>query len=157
MNRFTKGSFAVLGSLAMGLGLAGPAAAQFGGPPPPPNTGVPVYAGLNGWSEVPGPGDGSGSGRVTLVVDPPKGQICYMFYDVITQDKPTVAHVHTGAAGQAGAPVVTLQAPVDGTASGCLPIAADLAQAIVANPAGYYVNVHSAAFPQGAIRGQLQG
>ena len=127
----------------------------FGGPPAPPNTGVPLNANLVGFTEVPGPGDGAGSGRITVVVDPPKQRLCYMFFGVRTTDAPTAAHIHTGAAGAAGGPVVTLQAPADGSGSGCQDIAADLAQALVSNPAGYYVNVHTAQFPQGAIRGQL--
>ena len=127
----------------------------FGGPPAPPNTGVPLNANLVGFTEVPGPGDGAGSGRVTLVVDPPQQRVCHMFFGVRTTDTPTAAHIHTGAAGAAGGPVVTLQAPADGSGSGCQDIAADLAQALVSNPEGYYVNVHTALVPQGAIRGQL--
>jgi hypothetical protein len=129
----------------------------FGGPPAPPNTGVPLNATMVGFAEVPGPGDGAGSGRVTVVVDPPKGRLCYMFFGVTTSAAPTAAHIHTGAAGASGGPVVTLQAPASGSSSGCQEITADLAQALVRNPAGYYVNVHSAQFPQGAIRGQLSG
>jgi len=154
LNRFPlKAATAALGALA----LAAPAAAQFGGPPAPPNTGVPFSANLTSWAEVPGPGNGQGSGRVTVVVDPPKGQLCYMFFDVYGIGTPTAAHVHVGAAGAAGNPVATLQPPVGGSSSGCQPIAADLAQAIVSNPAGYYVNVHTAEFPNGALRGQLSG
>lgn len=43
----------------------------------------------------------------------------------------------------------------DGSSEGCND-AADKAslEAIIANPAGYYVNVHNEAFPGGAIRGQ---
>ena len=104
---------------------------------------------------MPGPCGWAGSRRITVVVDPPKQRLCYMFFGVRTTDAPTAAHIHTGAAGAAGGPVVTLQAPADGSGSGCQDIAADLAQALVSNPAGYYVNVHTAQFPQGAIRGQL--
>ena len=137
------------------LAMAAPASAQFGGPPQPPNTGVPLNANLVGFAEVPGPGDGAGSGRVTVVVDPPKGRACYMFFAVRTSDAPTAAHIHAGAPDAAGRPVVTLKAPADGSSSGCQEIAADLANALISNPAGYYVNVHTAQFPQCAIRGQL--
>jgi hypothetical protein len=34
-------------------------------------------------------------------------------------------------------------------------VAADLLEAIAADPAGYYVNLHNPRFPGGAIRGQL--
>ena len=34
-------------------------------------------------------------------------------------------------------------------------VATDLAKEIVANPAGFYVNIHTAAKPGGATRGQL--
>lgn len=158
MNMFLKRFPLKAVTAAMGaFALSAPAVAQFGGPPPPPNTGVPFSTNLTSWDEVPGPGNGAGSGRVTVVVDPPKGQLCYMFFDVYGIGAATAAHVHVGVKGQAGNPVATLKPPVDGSSSGCQPIAADLAQAIVANPAGYYVNVHTAEFPNGALRGQLSG
>ena len=67
----------------------------------------------------------------------------------------SAAHIHTGGPGENGPPVVPLTAPADGTSGGCQPIAADLSAALLANPGGYYVNVHTQAFPGGVIRGQL--
>jgi len=142
MTILVKGTLAALGILA----LAAPAAAQFGGPPPPPNTGVPLFTTMTG---------ANGQGRITVVVDPPKGTACYIM-NVTGIEPATMAHIHRGGAGTDGPPVVTLEAPADGSSGGCQPIAADLAQALLANPAGFYVNVHNATFPRGAIRGQLQ-
>ena len=141
MRNLTKGTLAVLGAAA----LAVPAAAQFGGPPPPPNTGVPLYAKLTG---------GSGSGNATVVVDPPKGTVCYLI-NVAGLENVTAAHIHTGGPGENGPPVVPLETPEGGTSGGCAQVTAEVSAALLANPGGYYLNVHTRAFPGGAIRGQL--
>jgi hypothetical protein len=109
---------------------------------------------LTGAAEVPGPGADKGMGEATLSFDSDKNQVCYMLHAMGT-DTPTMAHIHKGAAGAAGGVVVGLTAPADGMSQGCAPLAADVLADIVAHPADYYVNVHSAAFPKGAMRGQL--
>lgn len=134
-----------LGTAFVILAMAAPVAAQRGGPPPPPNTGVPIHARLTG---------PIGRGQITVVIDPPKGTACYLM-NVSGLTDVTAAHIHTGAAGETGNPVLPLTPPTAGASGGCQPIAADLAQALLANPGNYYVNVHTKAAPNGAIRGQL--
>ena len=141
MNTFAKGMVAALGALAM----AAPAAAQFGGPPPPPNTGVPLYADLDG---------GNADGQITVVVDPPKGTACYLM-NVGGLDGVTAAHIHAGGPGETGRVVVPFETPEDGSSGGCAQVTAEVSAALLANPGGYYVNVHTRAQPSGAIRGQL--
>ena len=53
------------------------------------------------------------------------------------------------------APVVTLDAPDDNDSDDCDTKDDALVDEIRANPAGFYVNVHTAELPAGAIRGQL--
>jgi hypothetical protein len=68
----------------------------------------------------------------------------------------TVAHIHVGAAGVNGLPVVLLDPPpTRGFSAACVRVEAAVGAAIADNPSGYYVNVHNAEFPAGAIRGQL--
>ena len=143
MRTITRTPATGLATLAA-LALAVPAAAQFGGPPPPPNTGVPLYARMTG---------GAGTGSVTVVVDPPKGTVCYIM-NVAGLDNVTAAHIHNGGPGETGAPVVPMEAPEGGTSGGCAQVTADVSAALLANPGGYYVNVHTQALPSGAIRGQ---
>ena len=109
---------------------------------------------LTGAAEVPGPGDSDGSGTVTLTVNPDKGEVCYDL-TVANMQEATAAHIHEGAVGQEGPVTVSLEAPKSGTAQGCTRVEAALLQALLENPARYYVNVHNAEFPKGAVRGQL--
>jgi CHRD domain len=71
----------------------------------------------------------------------------------------TAAHVHVAPRHVAG-PIVIPLSVGDGSGapvSECTTISATLAQAIEDDPKAYYVNVHNAEFPAGAIRGQLKG
>jgi hypothetical protein len=48
-----------------------------------------------------------------------------------------------------------LTPPTTGSSEACVSAAQELVQAIIQNPENYYVNVHNAPFPGGAVRGQL--
>lgn len=113
---------------------------------------VKLTATLTGAAETAG-GDPDGSGGFTVTLDPETNDFCYSLWgDKIA--KPTMAHLHTGAAGTDGGPLATLE--VTGKANDeCLALDKDKLQPIVDNPAGFYVNIHTADFPKGALRGQL--
>ena len=98
--------------------------------------------------------DGTGSARI--VVDPDAGTACWTL-SAENIDPVTISHIHVGAAGEDGDVVVDLDLDgFDGSSEGCNDAAdGDTLQAIVDDPAGYYVNLHNEAFPGGAIRGQL--
>jgi hypothetical protein len=109
---------------------------------------------LTGPAETP-PGDPHGAGTATLHVEPSKGQVCYDLR-VSKIATATMAHIHKGAAGQAGPVVVPLKAPdAAGKSSGCAQADSKVLADIVQNPSDYYVNVHNAPYPGGAVRGQL--
>ena len=113
-------------------------------------------ADLTGAAEIPGPGDPDGAGIATLDWDSEDEQFCYaLAIDDI--DPATAAHVHRGAAGEAGPPVITLETPgADGGSDGCVEVTPSLRREIRENPGGFYVNVHSEPHPAGAVRGQLE-
>lgn len=113
---------------------------------------VVLEATLAGTEEVPDPGDpdGTGTAKVWLKGD----QVRFELSWENIQTPATLAHIHRGAKGEAGDPVVTFfdgQAATEGT------VTADAAvvQRIIDNPQNYYVNVHNQEFAKGAVRGQL--
>lgn len=112
---------------------------------------------LSGAAEVPGPGDTDGGGGGSIFVDPAAGEVC-AFIEVFDTEPATAAHIHAGAAGVAGSIVVTLPTPdASGIADGCVSgLDTAVLQDIHDNPANYYANVHTADFPDGAVRGQLE-
>jgi CHRD domain len=109
---------------------------------------------LSGDNEV-GGGDPDGSG--TAAVKTRGTEVCYDLK--WTGVDATMAHIHKGAAGANGDIVVNFfanESPLDASSkSGCVQAKEDVVNKIAANPANYYVNVHSPEFPKGAIRGQL--
>lgn len=116
----------------------------------------PTYnAHMTGAAEVPGPGDPDGSGHAEVSIADGVDRVCYEIGDVRNIGPVTAAHIHRGAVGVAGPPVVTLEPPVDGHSKACAEIAGSLGDEIQANPAAFYVNVHTSDYPNGAIRGQL--
>ena len=126
--------------------LAFPGAASAGGRP--------FSTTLSGAAEVPGPGDPDGSGTAMLTLNQGQGEICYEL-TVSGIATATAAHIHVGDSTVAGPVVVPLAAPASGTSSGCASVDPDLIKTIRQNPENYYVNVHNAEFPAGALRGQL--
>lgn len=116
--------------------------------------GRPFATSLHGAEEVPGPGDADGQGWATITVNPGLGRICYTL-DVSGIAPAAAAHIHEAPAGVAGPVVVPLTAPTDGSSAGCASVSRELAMSILRHPGDYYVNVHNADFPGGALRGQL--
>ena len=118
--------------------------------------GRPLTASLTGAAEVPTTGDPDGSGSARITVNHGLGKVCYRISVTGIVLPATLAHIHLGGAGVAGAPVVTLTPPdVTGVSSGCVTVSRALAKALIQNPTHYYVNVHNAVYPGGALRGQL--
>ncbi len=124
--------------------------------------GLVVHGDLDGRAEV-----ATGATNSGIVGDPNGRGEAYFFSTsgtnicyVIEVDKiapATAAHIHKADEGMNGPVVVTLSAPSNGTSAGCVEgltagVAADITKF---NPSDYYVNVHNAEYPGGAIRAQL--
>lgn len=113
---------------------------------------VVLTANLSGANEVGGGApDGNGAFRAEINTD--TGDFCYTLYGEKIA-APTMAHVHAGAAGTNGAPVITLDVTGKGSDM-CIAVEPAKLKPIVADPAGFYINIHTADFPAGAVRGQL--
>ncbi|MBC8646097.1 MAG: CHRD domain-containing protein [Thermoanaerobaculia bacterium] len=116
--------------------------------------GRPFSTPLTGAEEAPGPGDPDGTGEVVMTLNHGQGEICFQL-TVQNIAPATAAHIHRAPFGVAGPVVVGLAPPTSGFSSGCVSVDRDLIKEIIQNPEDFYVNVHNAAFPAGAVRGQL--
>ncbi|CAN5418182.1 hypothetical protein BH23ACT3_BH23ACT3_06690 [soil metagenome] len=122
---------------------------------------VPLVAHLKGGvEEVPTAGDPDGFGFALVNVSPATNEVCIELTTKNIGDW-TGAHIHEAGVGAAGDIVVDFDVPTAGTGpelTTCVMVAptedfevADL----IDFPADYYMNVHTAAFPGGAVRGQV--
>lgn len=115
-----------------------------------------LSATLTGAEEVPGPGDAGGSGNALLDITTAGGEICVTLEWTISDGTASAAHIHQAPDGTAGPVVLALFTTPDdnGFFQDCFNDVA-LAPLLEATPANYYVNIHSATYPDGAVRGQL--
>jgi len=115
-----------------------------------------LVATLTGLGEVP-PLTTATAGIAHVTIDVDKRLICYDLS--VTGRKPVAAHIHEGVDGVNGGVVVDLSAfgkDIRRESNGCTRrVAKSVIAAIANNPAGYYINVHSAQNPGGEVRGQL--
>jgi hypothetical protein len=101
---------------------------------------------------------GDRDGRARAVVRIVGEQVCFSVgWDGLAPV--TGAHLHTGVAGANGPVRIALFDRLPATlrlVAGCVTVAEpDLLARLAAAPAGYYVNLHTAEAPAGAVRGQL--
>lgn len=117
-----------------------------------------LFGWFTGAAEVPGPGDNDGWGFAFVSVDPESDEICYDVAVASITLPADAMHIHVNSAGLSGVVVVPFPTAPDaeGKASGCVNAEVEgLADTIAFMPEGYYVNVHTSDFPDGAIRAQL--
>lgn len=123
----------------------------------------PYFAVLDGKKEVDpttgrtGAGDPQGRGAASVLLDINTHTLCYTI-SVKNIGRPIAAHIHVGAPGRAGPIFVPLTPPATGhwgVSSGCVTVTDQVLNALRFHPRGYYVNVHTNAYPEGAVRGNL--
>jgi hypothetical protein len=130
-----------------------------------PKGAIRVEATLSAAAEVPGPGDPDLSGSADLVVSPRKGTICFdIDLDAASEGADTVVavHIHPSPVGEACVapqdcpPAIDLEFAEEGLEGCAKKLGKQLLNSIVDEPEQFYLHVHTARFPAGAARGQLE-
>ena len=137
-----------------------------------PATGKQLYGALSGAKEI-GPdgkkraGDPDGTGGATGIIKDQAGANSDLCVGLVFKglDAPAAAHIHRGKANENGPVVVGFFGPPTQTAppssgdpgafSDCVSITDTLARELLKKPSRFYWNVHTGAFPGGAIRDQV--
>jgi CHRD domain len=109
---------------------------------------------MTGRAESP-PGAPQGVGKAVIAFHDNTHQICWRFAHLHGFSTATYAHIHKGASHKSGPIVLPLSTGPALHHRGCVAAGPALMAAIAKNPEGYYVNIHSAKYPAGAVRAQL--
>ena len=108
-----------------------------------------LHATLTGKAETPkGDPDGSGTAEVKISGT----QVCWEIHATKVGTL-LAAHIHKGKPGVSGPVVVSFGKAFK--SKGCTTASRSLIASILRSPSAYYVNVHNAKYPGGALRGQL--
>jgi hypothetical protein len=104
-------------------------------------------------------GAARGVAQATLTLDASRHRICFELHYSGLGGKATAGYLRQGKPGQMARPAVVLFAgraanPVDGCVDD---VSGQLLDELERHPAAHYVDLASAKFPKGAVRGQLRG
>lgn len=107
--------------------------------------------------------DMNGTGTAVVTVNHGQGRVCWSLENLANLDTLVAAHIHEAPVTSQGPIRVNFfdfGQPID--LEGCVEAGTtphmfnrDRLRDILKNPQNYYVNIHTTAFPGGAIRGQL--
>lgn len=146
-------------TLTAAAALAGTALAE-----PVPQGGRKFTTALNGQNEVNaanptgGAGDPDGTGTAHVMINHGQQRVCWNI-TVNNIAAPTRGHIHKAPTLTNGPIVVTFFEVNNVALKGCTPTTQPIDRAllkdIIQNPRAYYVNIHNADFPGGAVRGQM--
>ncbi len=152
----SRTTFVCLAVVSLALALAGcggtkPAATTVAtSPAPPPAPPATFHVRLVGYKG----GSPDGSASAVINVNPPTGQLCWIFSELHNVPSPTVARVYQnfpGAEGSHGFKLGSVYTP-----SGCVQLHTDVLEHMAEKtPGRFYVAIHDAQFPEGAVHGPL--
>jgi hypothetical protein len=111
-----------------------------------------MAATLTGDVVRPAAGDPRGVGVLAVRVE--AGKIC-LEGTVVGGDAITAMRLHRGTRGTPGPSVASFPVVGPARAAGCVRVPGALTGRILQNPENWYVQATTAAFPGGAVRGQL--
>ncbi len=102
---------------------------------------------------------GGGAGRDATAnfdgeIDLTQDQLCY-FFEMDGLRGADGVHIHHAKEGESGPVVVTLSMPDSAADEVCVKLDNSLLREMADHPADFYVDVHSADKPDGALRGQF--
>jgi len=108
-----------------------------------------------------GVGDPDGSATGSITVNVGQDRVCWEFTNVTNVAPVNRGHIHKAPAGSNGGIVVdffNVAAGTQGPLTGCTTtlLGRELLLDIIRDPSAYYLNLHNADFPAGAVRGQLE-
>lgn len=128
------------------LSTAGPALAEE----------ITVTGSGSGAQEAPGPGEDDATVEGDFTLDTDTGTISYTVTVDGNDEQVAAGHIHEAPVGVAGPVVIPLDAAaINSGSEASTTVDPALAQDIADAPGDYYLNVHSASFPDGFARAQL--
>jgi CHRD domain len=111
----------------------------------------------SGADEAPDPGEEGATIEADMTIDTESGAITYTVTLAGNSEDAAAAHIHRAPPGEAGDVVVPLDhAAINAGEEASATADPALAAEIATSPGEFYVNVHSASFPGGFARAQLE-